>query len=324
LKGRGRIALQVAVSGGILAFLLFQLDLGRTVELVRSSNIPDLAAAVVLIAITTAIFAWRWQILLASKGIDEGLGWLTKLYFIGYAVGQVLPSSMGSDAVRIVEHARRRPTAKAEVAGAVLMERILGASAVLLLVAVALAIAAGRYEDLELVVWVEAASIAAMVVLAVVIFSRRTRRLFEDWLFPFARRIRLERVLESVHRALHGYRERPGTLGIALAATLAGHVVRIAAIWLCGEAVGLDLSPLVYVIFGPILFLVMLVPFTINAVGVREAAFVAFLGRFDVDASAAFATGFLFYVVTVAASIPGALILLWRSVRPALVRAHPG
>ena len=80
--------------------------------------------------------------------------------------------------------------------------------------------------------------------------------------------------------------------------------LRIVSIWLCGEAVGLDLSVLVYVILGPLLFLVMMVPFTINGLGVREAFFVAFLGRFGVDADAAFATGFLFYAISIAASAP--------------------
>ena len=99
---------------------------------------------------------------------------------------------------------------------------------------------------------------------------------------------------------------------------------RIFAIWFCGEAVGLDLSPLVYIVMGPLLFLVMMVPFTINGLGVREAFFIAFLGRFGVDADAAFATGFLFYAVTIAASIPGGFILLWESLRPAASRPTAG
>jgi hypothetical protein len=123
-----------------------------------------------------------------------------------------------------------------------------------------------------------------------------------------------------VHGALHRYRDRPEVLALTLAVTLVTQLARIAAIWLCGEAVGLDISPLVYVIFGPLLFLVMLVPFTINGLGVREAFFVAFLGRFGVDADAAFATGFLFYAVTVATSIPGGVILLLRSGRSGRVR----
>ena len=51
------------------------------------------------------------------------------------------------------------------------------------------------------------------------------------------------------------------------------------AIYASGRAVGIDLSPLPYVVLGPLLFLVMLVPFTVNGLGVREAFFVSFLGQ---------------------------------------------
>ena len=324
MKRGVRIGLQVAVSGGILAFLLVQIDVSRTVELVRTSNPGYLALALAIFLTTTWLMAWRWQLLLASKEIREPLGWLTQLYFVGYAAGQILPTSMGGDAVRIVEHARRRPDAKAEAAGAVVIERVIGATGTVLLVALGLAIAAGRYDDVGIFVWVEVAAIASIAIFVFLMFSRRTRRLLEERIFPLGRRVRLDRPLERVHWALHGYRDQQSVLATTLALTLVTQLARLMAIWLCGLAVGVDLSPLVYVIVGPLLFLVMLVPFTINGLGVREAFFVAFLGRFGVDADAAFATGFLFYVVTVATSIPGGLLLLWRSVRPVFVRPRAG
>jgi cell division protein FtsX len=42
---------------------------------------------------------------------------------------------------------------------------------------------------------------------------------------------------------------------------------------------------------------------------VRESFFVSFLGGLGVDPNRAFATGFLFFVVTIALSLPGAVIL---------------
>ena len=324
MRRGARIALQVAVSGGILVFLLVSIDVRRTGDLIVSSNAAYLALALGIFLLTTWAMAWRWKLLLASKGIHEPLGWLTRVYFVGYAAGQVLPTSIGGDAVRIVEHARRRPDARGEAAGAVLMERVLGSAGTVLLVALGLAVAAGRYDDLELLVWIELASILALGILCVLLFSRRTSRGLQERVFPLGRRLRLERPLASLHAAMHGYRSQPGVLGLVLGVTLVTQFARIIAIWLCGEAVGVDLSPLVYVVLGPLLFLVMMVPFTINGLGVREAFFVAFLARFGVDADAAFATGFLFYVVTVATSIPGGVIMLWRSVRPALARPRTG
>jgi hypothetical protein len=54
----------------------------------------------------------------------------------------------------------------------------------------------------------------------------------------------------------------------------------------------------------------MLVPFTLNGIAVREAFFVSFLGSVGVDAEAAFAAGFLFFLVTVALALPGGFVML--------------
>jgi hypothetical protein len=66
---------------------------------------------------------------------------------------------------------------------------------------------------------------------------------------------------------------------------------------------------------GPLFFLVLLVPFTLNGVAVREAFFVSFLGGVGVAADQAFAAGFLFFLVTVALALPGGAILLWEGLR---------
>jgi hypothetical protein len=103
-------------------------------------------------------------------------------------------------------------------------------------------------------------------------------------------------------------------LGV-LALTLVVQGYRVLAIWMTGRAVGVDLSPRPYYVMGPLLFLVMLVPFTINGLAVREAFFVSFLTQLGVDKESALATGFLFFVVTIALAIPGAVVLAIESLR---------
>jgi glycosyltransferase 2 family protein len=91
--------------------------------------------------------------------------------------------------------------------------------------------------------------------------------------------------------------------------------VRVLAIWAAAKAVGIELGVLAYYVMGPLLFLVMLVPFTLNGIAVREAFFVSFLGSLGVDAEQAFAAGFLFFLVTLIMGLPGAAILAWEGVR---------
>jgi uncharacterized membrane protein YbhN (UPF0104 family) len=106
----------------------------------------------------------------------------------------------------------------------------------------------------------------------------------------------------------------PTLLAVSLI-TAGAQLARVVAIWASAEAVGVHLSLRPYVVLGPLLFLVMLVPFTINGLAVREAFFVSFLGKLHVDADAAFATGFLFFVMTLLLAVPGLAVVLWEGVR---------
>jgi hypothetical protein len=69
-----------------------------------------------------------------------------------------------------------------------------------------------------------------------------------------------------------------------------------------------------YVVLGPLLFLVMLVPFTVNGIGVREAFFISFLGKLGVAHDQAFACGFLFFLMTILLALPGVAIVLVENV----------
>ena len=196
------------------------------------------------------------------------------------------------------------------------MERILGSAGTLVLVAIALALAAGRYEGVRLLVILELALLAALIILGLLLFSKRLGRHLEERLFPLGKRLKIDAAMQSLYRAMHEYRNAKGVMLQVLAVTLVAQLARVIAIWLCGEAVGADVSPVVYIILGPLLFLVQMIPFTLNGIGVREAFFVGFLGRFDVPQEVAFAAGFLYFAVSIATSLPGAF-LFWRNMRPA-------
>ena len=60
--------------------------------------------------------------------------------------------------------------------------------------------------------------------------------------------------------------------------------MRVLSIWAAGKAVGIELGPRIYYVMGPLFFLVLLVPFTLNGIAVREAFFVSFLGSVGVPA----------------------------------------
>jgi uncharacterized protein (TIRG00374 family) len=319
-KRLARIGATLAITGLCTAYIVWKIDLSRTWHLLSHANPGYFFGAVAIMGLSVGPMAWRWQQLLEARGIRDRLPWLIRTYFVAYTVGQVLPTAVGGDAVRIYETARRHPGRGGEVAGSVLLERALGGAATLALAGVGFALAVGRY-DVGAYLWIELAFVVATIVLAVALFSRRVRPLLARSV-PLLRRIWLERPIRAAYEGIHSYRDHPGLLTGVFALTLAVQSVRVLAIWFAGKAVGVPLSPRPYYVMGPLLFLVLLVPFSVNGIAVRESFFVSFLGGLHVDADKAFATGFLFFVVTLGLSLPGAVLLAGQSLR-GLLRARP-
>lgn len=310
-----RAGLTLIVTGLCTAYILWKIDLGRTGRLLAHAHVGWWLLACAIMAGSVWPLAWRWRLLLAARGVRETLGWLVRTSFVAYAAGQVLPTSLGGDASRIYETSRRHRGAGAAAAATVLLERGLGGAATLVLAAAGFALAVGRYA-VGGYLWLELALVVCAAAGAFVLFSTRLHPLLRR-LRPLARALRVERPLREVYLALHAFRAEPTLLAAMFALTLVVQAARVLAIWCAGKAVGLDLSPRPYYVMGPLLFLVMLVPFTVNGLAVRESFFVSFLGGLGVGADAAFSTGFLFFVVTIAVSLPGAAIVGWEAVRHA-------
>jgi glycosyltransferase 2 family protein len=314
-----RLVATLAVTGLCTAYLVWKIDLSKTLHLLAHAEIGYFFAAVAIMIGSVWPMAWRWQQLLRARGIDDRLSWLTRACFVAYTAGQLLPTAVGGDAVRIYETARRHTGRGGDVAGSVLLERALGGAATLALAAVGFVLAIGHYP-VGPYLWIEGAFVIGTIVLAVALFSRSVRPLLAKTV-PLLRLIRLDRPIRAAYEGIHGYRDHPGLLLGVFTLTLAVQTVRVLAIWFAGKAVGVDLSPRPYYVMGPLLFLVLLVPFSVNGIAVRESFFVSFLGRLGVGADAAFATGFLFFLVTLCLSLPGVLLLGWQSLRGLTTRA---
>lgn len=308
-----RLVGTLVLTGAAVAYLVWKIELSTTLDLLAEADLGWFAAALAIMVLTVPVLAVRWRWLLRAHAIEERLPWLTRAYFLAYTAGQVLPTSFGGDAVRIVETVRRHPGRTAVVTGTVLLERGLGGAATVLLGAIGFVLSVGRY-DVSAYLWLEGVFVFGTVVVAFVFFARSARPLLR-LVQPLLARARLAGPLRAFYEGIHSYRGNPRLLGTVFGVTLAVQAVRILAIWASAEAVGIDLDVRVYYVMGPLLFLVMLVPFTLNGLAVREAFFVSFLGSLGISADQAFAAGFLFFLVTVLLALPGGAIMIWGGIR---------
>ena len=298
----------LVLTAAAIAYLVWKVELGTTLDVLADTKLAWFALAVAIMVVTVPVLALRWGWLLASHSIHERVPWLTRAYFVAYTAGQLLPTSLGGDAVRVVETTRRHPGRATVVTGTVLLERGVGGAATLVLGAIGFLLSIGEY-DVSAYLWLEGVFVFGTLLLGFLFFARSARPLLRRTQ-PLFRRFRLEKPIRHLYEGVHHYRSHPGLIGKALSVTLVVQAVRILSIWASAKAVGIDLDPRIYYVFGPLLVLVMLVPFTLNGLAVREAFFVSFLGSVGVSADQAFAAGFLYFLLTLLLAFPGALIML--------------
>jgi uncharacterized protein (TIRG00374 family) len=319
MSRRWRVALGAAVSVVVFGALLWFTDPGQIWDALSAADARWVAAAVAVNIATVPVMAWRWQLLLRAKRLLLPLGWLTRTYFVALFLGQFLPAAVGGDAVRAVELGRRTHEPPEAVAS-VLIDRLVG---VVSLVALAvLAYAAGGHSagGPEVVAAEAVFGLAALLVLAL-LFSARLRGLAARWLEPRVAGRQLAGGAQF-YEALHGYRDHRRTLAAVFGLALAVQTVRVGTIWMLVQALGLDVPAAEIYATGPVVFAAMILPVSLNGIGVREAVFVSFL-RDSTTAEQAIALGVLFFAVGAATALVGALILALRWIRYGVQAVRP-
>ena len=93
--------------------------------LLRNLYWPYLIGYFVLNFFDRLIMAYKWKILLEAKEIPCSWKELIVVYFKGTFLGNLLPTSLGGDAVRAYELSKNTKT-RVDVVSSIIMERFLG------------------------------------------------------------------------------------------------------------------------------------------------------------------------------------------------------
>ena len=127
-----KFLLRLAVTGLILFVVLRAIDvdqIGRT--LMRAD--PWLLFAALLLQLASAVVAaWRWQLVMRNLGFGQDFGFYCRSFFKGLFFSQGLPTSIGGDALRMLDVAARG-FRKRDALYAIAIDRVAGLGALLVL-----------------------------------------------------------------------------------------------------------------------------------------------------------------------------------------------
>jgi glycosyltransferase 2 family protein len=243
------------------------------------------------------LMALKWRLLLTCRGVPLDAWTAIRAYFATSFAGLVLPITVGADAIRVM--AVRR-FGVYDVAASVVVERTLGALAIL---TVSLAALTGLHELARELPGGPGVALSVLGVGMVVAFAL-SLRLAASWRWQ-PERGPLRHVARLV-QAYAAYATKRGSLGVfyVLSIIECGFPVLIG--WLSARGLGLDLPLSLFATTIPLTLIVARLPVSLGGFGVQEASFVYFSGLFGVDPTNALAIMLVTDAVLILALLPAA------------------
>jgi uncharacterized protein (TIRG00374 family) len=294
-----------AVSALLLGLLFRRVDLGAMLGTLAGVRVGFFLLALALYVGGQLLSALRWQVLVRPLGLTVPYGRLAGLYFLGMFFNFFFPTVIGGDAVKAYYLARQTRDAVRALAS-VFMDRNTGLGALLLVAVVAAAFGRPSFADRPVVVPL-LGGLLLYLLLNLALFADASYR-FLSRFFSVVGVMPLVAVTGRAHAALSAYRSAPLALGKALALSLLFHLMLVGLNYANARALGLALDPLSLCVFVPIISLLSMLPITMYGLGVREYAFVLFFSALGVAREASLLLALLWFLVTVFASLPGAVV----------------
>lgn len=298
--GSAGLVMRVALTAGLLALVLWRLDPARFLSRIAGSDPAWIAASFGVVLAAIAVSAFKWGAILAARSRSLPYARLLRHYFVGLFFNNVLPTTVGGDAVRAWETTRDTGEVP-EAAGSVLSERLIAGVSLGVTALVGLAFVERTPTLVALVIGFLAVDVALAAAFVAPRFAERV-----------VRGLLVGRLAGAAGATADTVRAVRGTLSdiplvLRVAALSVVFQILVAGVNACiFRALGVPVTFGECIVYTPMIFTVTMVPISLSGLGVREAAYWYFFSQAGVDQAAAVTASLLFFVIVGLASLPGA------------------
>lgn len=297
---------KLVVSAGLLAFFLSKLDFSQFWGTLRSADIGYVSVALLGYLVGQAISAIRWTVLSRPLGFHMGLAGMTVYYLIGMFFNLFAPGTVGGDLSKIFYLTREGQKSGTESWGAatlratvsVVADRAVGMCVLVWLGTVGLILFPG-YAIPPMVRAVTFALAGGLLVgglcLPLIV------RFLPDDSHPLVSKLRV---------ALESYGREFRAIPIAMALSLAVHLLQTWMHLVMGKALNMDLPFSFCLILYPLVGTFAAIPISFGGIGLRESGYMFLLGALGFASEKGIAFGLLLFIIVALDSLLGGVLFL--------------
>jgi glycosyltransferase 2 family protein len=298
LSGATKLGVRIIISAALLALLITKIPADDIQP--KDTHFGTLAFLAAGLAFTLGGFvlsAWRWQ---RVFDVHVPLRTLLGHYLAGQFVGNVLPSTIGGDVLRVSRAAKTTGTGDIAFAS-VVIERLSGFVALPLLSVLGFALEPSLLEldHAWIALAIAGATVAALVMILAVAGSTHLAGRFakhQNWM----------RFIGAVHIGVDRIRREPRQALRVLVAALAYQASVLVAVYCAIHALGISVPNGAVLAFLPAVAAAQALPISLSGLGIREGLLVLLLRPLDVPTGKAIGVGLLWYGMTLIVSLLGA------------------
>jgi glycosyltransferase 2 family protein len=299
--------IKLLVSGALLYWIFRDVALREIFAAMQSANWFLLGIAALLHLVGYVISAYRWRLLLKSQGTDASILFLVESYLVSGFFNNFLPSTIGGDTMRAYD-TWRVSSSKSKAVAVIFVDRFLGVLVLMLFALVALLFANELTADIPLLGLWTVLGFGGMLLLTWLIFAppRQLTMRFSQAQWPFAHRV------QRFFGSFLVFQEQKQLLYQTLALSLLLQANVVFHYYLVAVAMDLPIPLVDFFLIIPLISVLMMIPISINAIGIRENAFILFFAPFAVSGAEAIAYAWIIYALLLLYGVIGGVLYAMR------------
>lgn len=302
--------IKAVVSISLIWYLLSKTEFTAIYASIKGAALGWLCLSFLTLYLGKILTSYRWQILLAAQGIQIPLRSLVASVFVGQFFNSFLPTTVGGDAIRAYDTASQSKESAKSVMS-VFADRLIGVFALALLAILALGIGYVIGEEVSFYAW-PVLGVFAICSLGMFMVYNDKLIVAGEHLLTRVKMSRLVEKLDKAYRSLYLLRERPRVMALALVISILLQINVVLFYYFIGVALDLKVSWLYFTMIVPVALVVLLVPFSINGIGIREGIFVFLLTGLGVPVEESLALSLISFGLMLTQGIIGGVIFALR------------
>lgn len=279
----------------IMFYFLFQyVDFDKLIAILAKSHGGTILVALIFQLASTYLAAYRWKLIMHLLVFNESISYYVKSYFKGTFFNQVLPSSIGGDAVRIIDLTHKGYDKKDAFYG-VFVDRVVGLVGLLVLNLLATIAFYGAFDN----------KFSMLIIMITVVGISGFAMLFHLEKIKFLANYKFLNLFHRLAKRLNNlYADR--TLLIKhIAISVVVHLFSVLTLYALAWSIDFHMDFQIFLIAVPPVFLLTIVPISLAGWGIREGAMVGVFLLVGADGTKVLAMSILYGLLLIISSLPG-------------------